>query len=70
MKKRVLVTGGAGFLGYELSHLLSQVGENDQRDPIQLTIYDNLVRGSKKWLDILSQKTNVSLIEHDITKPI
>ena len=68
--KNILLTGGAGFLGYELSHLFSQVGETDKRDTIQLTIYDNLVRGSKKWLNILSHRTNVSLIRHDITKPI
>lgn len=68
--KKILLTGGAGFLGYELSHLLSQVGDQDHRQPIDLTIYDNFIRGSKAWLKKLSYRSNINLIKHDITKPM
>ena len=39
--KKILLTGGAGFLGYEFTHLFSKVGFEDDREPIHLTIYDN-----------------------------
>lgn len=68
--KEVLITGGAGFLGYEMLHLLAGVGENDGREPIQLTVYDNLIRGRKQWLDNLAKKNNVKVVQHDITLPI
>ena len=36
--KKVMVTGGAGFIGYHLCHKLSQLTDD-------LTIYDNLSSG-------------------------
>jgi dTDP-glucose 4,6-dehydratase/UDP-glucuronate decarboxylase len=68
--KEVLLTGGAGFLGYMFVHLLSQVGDSDGRDPIKLTIYENFSRGRKPWLDKIAARENVSLIHHDITNPL
>ena len=68
--KKVLLTGGAGFLGYELSHILSKIGLEDGREPLELTIYDNMSRGQKEWLTILSKNNNVKLFNHDITKPL
>jgi len=66
----VLVTGGGGFLGYLLVNLLAQVGDNDGRDPIKLTVYENFSRGRKAWLDKLAMRKNVKVVEHDITKPL
>jgi len=66
--KDVLLTGGAGFLGYMLTHLLSQVGDTDGRKPVRLSIYENFSRGRKPWLDRLAARKNVTLIEHDIAK--
>lgn len=68
--QEVLFTGGAGFLGYLFVHLLSQVGDADGRQPIKLTVYENFSRGRKPWLDALATRENVSLVEHDITKPL
>ena len=68
--KEVLITGGAGFLGYLLVHLLAQIGDNDGREPINLTVYENFSRGRKLWLDKLAKRSNVKVIEHDITKPL
>jgi len=66
----VLLTGGAGFLGYMLVHLLSQVGDTDGREAVRLTIFENFSRGRKPWLDALAERPNVSLVEHDITRPL
>jgi UDP-glucuronate decarboxylase len=68
--KELLITGGAGFLGYMFVHLLSQVGDIDGRSPIKLTVYENFSRGRKPWLDELAKRVNVTLIEHDVTKPL
>ncbi|MDS4016646.1 MAG: NAD-dependent epimerase/dehydratase family protein [Candidatus Accumulibacter sp.] len=68
--QNVLLTGGAGFLGYMLAHVLAQVGDSDGRSPIQLTIYENFSRGRKLWLENLCARPNVTLVEHDITRPL
>ena len=68
--KDILITGGAGFLGYEMVHLLANVGKTDGRKPIQLTIYDNFSRGRKLWLENLARQPNVNVVQHDITQPI
>jgi UDP-glucuronate decarboxylase len=68
--KEVLITGGAGFLGYMLLHLLSQVGETDGRQPVRLTIYENFSRGRKPWLSRLAARKNVTIVEHDVSNPI
>jgi dTDP-glucose 4,6-dehydratase/UDP-glucuronate decarboxylase len=68
--KRVLVTGGAGFLGYLLVHTLCAVGRNDGREPVELTVYENFVRGRKAWLDELAGRPHLDLVEHDISRPL
>jgi UDP-glucuronate decarboxylase len=68
--KKILFTGGAGFLGYEFIHLLSRIGENDTRAPVHLTVYDNFSRGRKEWLKSIANKTNIELVDHDISKPL
>jgi len=67
----VLITGGAGFLGYMLINVLAQVGLDDGRHPIRITVFDNFVRGEKKWLNQLSaENVNLSIVLHDISKPL
>lgn len=61
--KRVLVTGGAGFLG---SHLCDRLVEK-QYDVICL---DNFFTGSKANIAHLSGKSNFELIRHDLVEPI
>jgi UDP-glucuronate decarboxylase len=68
--KEVLITGGAGFLGYLLVNLIAQIGDNDGREPINLTVYENFSRGRKPWLDKLASRNNIQVLEHDITKPL
>jgi nucleoside-diphosphate-sugar epimerase len=63
--KRLLITGGAGFLGYELVQTILRANENGAA-PIQLTVYDNFVRGVPTWLEALAGKPHLNVVEHDI----
>ncbi|MDD5674929.1 MAG: SDR family oxidoreductase [Chitinivibrionales bacterium] len=63
MKQRILITGGAGFLG---SHLCDRLVK-DGHDVICL---DNFFTGSKKNITHLLDKKNFELVRHDITMPI
>lgn len=68
--KRLLMVGGAGFLGYYL--VQSVLHWNDQQDgaPIQLTVYDNYIRGVPKWLADLDGHRHFNVTRHDITQPL
>jgi len=61
--KKVLVTGGAGFVGSFLCDLLIDEGH-------EVIAIDNFFTGSKENLSQLSDETNFELIRHDIVKPI
>ncbi|MBN1829382.1 MAG: SDR family oxidoreductase [Deltaproteobacteria bacterium] len=62
-QKRILVTGGAGFLGSHLCERL--IGEG--HDVICL---DNFFTGSKRNIESLLKQPNFELIRHDIVEPI
>lgn len=62
-QKRVLVTGGAGFLG---SHLCDRLVEQGH-DVICL---DNFFTGSKRNIYHLLDKPNFELVRHDVTLPV
>ena len=61
--KKVLVTGGAGFVGSFLCDRLINEGH-------EVIAIDNFFTGSKENLSQLSDETNFELIRHDIVKPI
>ena len=62
-QKRILVTGGAGFLGSHLiDRLLAQGAE--------VICVDNLFTGSKRNLDHLQGKPRFEFIRHDVTFPL
>ena len=61
--KRILVTGGAGFLGSHLCERLLKEG-ND------IVCLDNFFTGSKKNISHLMGHPHFELIRHDITNPI
>jgi UDP-glucuronate decarboxylase len=60
---RVLVTGGAGFLGSHLCHKLI-------RDGHEVIALDNFYTGSKHNLAELATNPNFEVIRHDVVKPI
>jgi nucleoside-diphosphate-sugar epimerase len=67
---RVLLTGGAGFLGYYLvQSLLEWNCRVVPGQQIRLTVVDNYIRGVPRWLDELSNE-KVRLVQHDITQPL
>lgn len=61
--KRILVTGGSGFLGSRLCHLLVK----DGHDVICL---DNFFTGEKSNVRHLIGEPNFELIRHDVIEPI
>ena len=72
--KRLLIIGGAGFLGYYL--IQSLLHQNRTRfvpqgaAPVDITVYDNFIRGVPDWLTALEDDTNLTLTRHDITDPL
>lgn len=61
--KRVLVTGGAGFLGSHLCDRLIQAGH-------EVLCLDNFFTGSKRNVQHLIGHPRFELIRHDVTQPI
>lgn len=62
-KKRVLVTGGAGFLG---SHLCERL----LKDQHHVVCLDNLFTGQKENIAHLLSNPNFEFVNHDVTMPI
>jgi UDP-glucuronate decarboxylase len=63
MTKKILVTGGAGFLGSHLCEKLVELG-ND------VLCVDNFYTGSKANVSKLINKSNFELMRHDVTFPL
>lgn len=69
--KQLLITGGAGFLGYYLvQSVLYWNGQHPAAGPIQLTVFDNYSRGLPQWLINLESNPHLTLHQHDITRPL
>ena len=62
-QKRILVTGGSGFLGSHLCDKLLSLGN-------EIICVDNLYTGSKKNISHLIDNPNFEFIRHDITFPL
>ena len=63
LAKRILVTGGAGFLGSHLCAILVEQGN-------EVICIDNLYTGTKRNIYPLMEKPNFEFIRHDITFPL
>ena len=70
--KRVLITGGAGFLGHYFiqSALHWNNHVHAQGAPIQIVVYDSFVRGMPQWLSKVEADSNLVLLRHDIRNPL
>lgn len=60
--KKVLLTGGAGFIGSHVLDLLSSTG-------VEFVVYDNLSSGKKAYIEPHLGRPNVTLIVDDIMNP-
>lgn len=60
---KLLVTGGAGFLGSHLCERLLEIGH-------EVICVDNYYTGSNKNVDHLKSNSNFEIIRHDVTFPL
>jgi nucleoside-diphosphate-sugar epimerase len=74
--KRLLIVGGGGFLGYYLVQAaLHWNRENAGRvHPVEgiidVTVFDNFIRGIPAWLTALEGTAGLHVVRHDITQPL
>lgn len=62
MVKKILVTGGAGFIGSHLCERLLEAGN-------YVICLDNFYTGDKRNIEHLLKNPNFELVEHDVTIP-
>ena len=62
-RKRILVTGGAGFIGSHLTDRLLEQGH-------EVLCADNLFTGSKRNIDHLRENPRFEFMRHDVTFPL
>lgn len=69
--KSMLITGGAGFLGYYLVQTITHYN-NDVEAPkrVRLTVFDNFSRGIPDWLTPLAEMKQLKLVRHDMKQPL
>lgn len=69
--KKLLIVGGAGFLGYYLVQVILHWNSTvETARQIQLTVFDNYIRGVPNWLMGLKEDPTLKLVKHDITHPL
>ena len=69
--KRLLITGGAGFLGYYLVKVILWHNAHCAKEEIiELTVWENYIRGIPTWLKEHEADPTLTLTEHDITNPL
>ncbi len=69
--KRLLITGGAGFLGYYLVKAALNFNAYEGRDqPIRLTVWDSFIRGTPEWLTALEGTPHFRLEARNLIEPL
>jgi len=67
----LLITGGAGFLGYYLVLAALHFNKNEGKSqPISVTVWDNFIRGTPKWLTELAGTPNFIAQRYDLIEPL
>lgn len=69
---RLLITGGAGFLGYSLVQAVAYFNAHiaGAGDKIDLVVTDNFSRGAPDWLTQLGESKQLALVKHDARDPL
>ncbi|MGB7180939.1 MAG: NAD-dependent epimerase/dehydratase family protein [Burkholderiaceae bacterium] len=69
--KRMLIIGGAGFLGYYLVQAILHFNKSQvPKDQAELIVYDNFIRGVPQWLTALEGSPKFTLGKHDVVDPL
>jgi nucleoside-diphosphate-sugar epimerase len=69
--KRLLITGGAGFLGYYLVHAALHFNATAGREqPIRVTVWDSFIRGRPSWLTALEGTAHLQVEQRDLIQPL
>ncbi len=68
---RLLITGGGGFLGYYLvQSALHWNRSHSTGGKIDITVFDNYMRGVPAWLEALRKSPNLTLVRQDMILPL
>jgi nucleoside-diphosphate-sugar epimerase len=67
---RLLITGGAGFLGYYLIQAALHFNRTAGKAPIEVTVWDNFIRGTPGWLTGLGGDPHLTLERRDLIEPL
>ena len=69
--KNLLITGGAGFLGYYLVHAALHFNKTAGREQaIRVTVWDSFIRGTPAWLTGLQGTPNLTVAMQDLIEPL
>lgn len=68
--KTILITGGMGFIGRYIVGTLQYLNEYVLKKPLKIIIIDNRITSKGNELFFFPSKGKISLINHDITKPL
>jgi len=69
--KSLLITGGAGFLGYYLVQAALHFNKNQGRNqPVGVTVWDSFIRGTPDWLRNLGGTPNLVVEHRDLIEPL
>ncbi len=69
--QNLLITGGAGFLGYYLVKSVLYWNDNcSASNPIKITVFDSYFRGMPEWLGDIGSDPNLTLTKHDMMQPL
>ena len=64
----ILLTGGAGFLGYYLINFLTHANNTVLKKKCRVICLDNFIRGVPPWLAAFGQSGAIRTVKADITK--
>jgi nucleoside-diphosphate-sugar epimerase len=69
---RVLLTGAAGFLGFNFLHFFTYLNKKRSpiEEPVRILAVDNYLRGKSRWIvELAEEDRNIELCTFDITQP-
>ena len=68
--RRLLITGGAGFLGHYLVQSALYWNRTRSGPPIDVTVFDSYIRGVPAWLKHLELNPSLHLHTHNLAQPL